>query len=108
MKPRCVLTAIVGAALTGCADEPQNLDEGSDRPMKPIEAAIFDPAPGGAKIQPRAAAEDARCEPMADDGACALVCDPDELLERYVPEGTCIHFVCTTRDGASHHMGACR
>jgi hypothetical protein len=109
MKPRCFLTTIVGAALTGCAGEPENLNEVVwDRPAKPPETALFDSAGDEADVEALVVPEDSRCEPMADDGACALVCDPDALIEHYVPPGTCIHFVCTTRDGSSHHLGACR
>jgi len=99
---------LVGAALAGCAGEPTNMDELTERPFKPIEVAMIDDGSDEADVDARVLAEDARCEPMAEDGPCALICDPDALLEHYVPAGTCIHFVCTTRDGARHHMGACR
>ena len=108
MYPRCLLAMLVGAALTGCAGEHQNMDEDWDRPTKPIEAAVSDDASEDVDVEPAVLSEDERCEPMAEEGACALVCDPDALLERYVPEGTCIHFVCPTADGERHHMGACR
>ena len=99
---------LVGAALAGCAGEPPNTDELAERPSDPIQIAMSDASNEAADVDARVLAEDARCEPMADDGPCSLVCDPDALVEHYVPSGTCIHFVCTARDGSSHHLGACR
>lgn len=47
------------------------------------------------------------CEPPTDEGPCSLLCDPDALIENYVPKGTCVHFLCTLRDGTRRNVGAC-
>ena len=99
---------LVGAALAGCAEEPPNLEVASDGPTKPMHAARLGVTINETDTASPDLFEDPACEPMADDGPCALVCDPEALLQRYVPEDTCVHFLCTARDGTHHNLGACR
>jgi hypothetical protein len=43
--------------------------------------------------------EDDYCELLPACGPCSLLCDRDALVEQYVPEHTCVAFVCDLTDG---------
>ncbi|MBZ0235682.1 MAG: hypothetical protein K8M05_25365 [Deltaproteobacteria bacterium] len=48
------------------------------------------------------------CETVEEDGPCSLLCDLDALVEAYVPEGACAHFICAFPDGSERNIGVCR
>lgn len=82
---------------------------GPDRPSADLaEVAAFDLAiDDEQKASPYEHDDAEACEPPADEGPCSLLCDPDALVETYVPEGTCVHFLCTLGDGTRRNVGAC-
>ena len=41
------------------------------------------------------------------EGPCSLACDPDALIDQYVPPGTCIAFECPHLDGSTTRVGGC-
>lgn len=109
MRNHIFAAMLVGAALAGCAEEASTTDEWiPDGPTKPIRPTSRDFAVDERDIAPGRLAYDTSCEPLADDGPCSLLCDPDALLEQHVPEGTCVVFVCTLRDGTERSLGGCR
>jgi hypothetical protein len=48
------------------------------------------------------------CSLLPDEGPCALACDPDALIETYVPAGSCVAFACTLDNGQEIAVHACR
>lgn len=103
MKSRSLTAMLVGAALSGCTDEVSNV-----RSPLPIDDIVQDANVDVAMEHDVASADRTEtCEPAADEGPCSLLCDPDALIETYVPEGTCVHFLCTLRDGTRRSIGAC-
>jgi hypothetical protein len=48
------------------------------------------------------------CDHLPADGACALACDPEKLVEHYVPVGTCVLIQCTLDTGETFKTGGCR
>ena len=107
---RHILAAmLLGAALSGCADELPSIAD----PGKPIIHDLAAVAARDFAIDDEHEAslhepdEPGSCEPPTDEGPCSLLCDPDALIETYVPEGTCVHFLCTLRDGTRRNIGAC-
>ena len=48
------------------------------------------------------------CSLLPDEGPCALACDPDALIEAYVPAGSCVAFACTLDNGQEIAVHACR
>ncbi len=105
---------LLGAALSACADElPSIADPDLPGPGQPIlhdlaEVVAHNLAIGDEhEASLHEADEPGTCEPPADEGPCSLLCDPDALIETYVPEGTCVHFLCTLRDGTRRNIGAC-
>lgn len=96
---RAIIAALVlcGAA---CADSEPELPAPSEDVLPPESDAIVDPV---GEIR---SAE--LCEVPADaEGACALVCDPDALVELYVPEGVCATFECVV-NGTTRRFGGCK
>ena len=94
MLLRAITAAVLlcGAACVDSSDEPVN---------SPTDGELDPDDPG----QIRAAYP---CEVPADaEGACALLCDPDAVIEQYVPEGTCTIFECTALDGTTVRTGGC-
>jgi hypothetical protein len=49
------------------------------------------------------------CEISADvnEGPCLLACDPDALIDQWVPKGTCVAFECPLSDGTNVRIGGC-
>lgn len=98
---RAIIAALVlcGAA---CADsEPEQLPDESEDVLPPESDAIAHPV--GEIRSARA------CEvPAGAEGACALACTPEDALELYVPEGTCVIYECTLADGTPTRVGGCR
>lgn len=47
------------------------------------------------------------CDVLPCDGPCSLACDRDELVEQYVPAGTCVSFYCELTDGRVMVLDAC-
>lgn len=103
---------LIGTALSGCADEPPSLAD-QDLPGGPSIHDLAEVAANDLTIDNEHEAslhepeEPGSCEPPTDEGPCSLLCDPDALIETYVPEGTCVHFLCTLRDGTRRNIGAC-
>jgi hypothetical protein len=70
------------------------------------------PAPSDSEIDqienPRFAPEPGQCDMLpADNSACAHACDPD-MLEAFIPPGTCVIFDCPLGDGTQVRVGGCR
>lgn len=98
-----VLTLALTALLQACAE----------RPHPTILENNNDSHPGGAILQHLPDLEIALsqrdiCTVPPSEGPCSLACDPEQLSEQYVPEGTCVTFVCTTTDGMLFGVSACR
>ena len=47
------------------------------------------------------------CDHLPDTAPCSLLCDRDALADQYVPENTCVVFVCTLTDGRAVSVHAC-
>ena len=47
------------------------------------------------------------CGALPADGACSLLCDVDMLVANFVPEGTCVAFICDLNDGQTIAMHVC-
>lgn len=101
MMIRAITAALLlcGAACADSSDEPV--------PDTPVEEdgdpTVTDPDPEGFAAQGAPF-----CEVPADaEGACALACDADAVIEQYVPEGTCTIFECPHADGSSIRTGGC-
>lgn len=47
------------------------------------------------------------CAQLPADGACSLACDPEALVEQYVPKGTCVLITCTLDTGETFNTGGC-
>jgi hypothetical protein len=51
----------------------------------------------------------ALCEFVAvQEGPCSLACEPEALVEQFVPRGMCAMFDCAKRDGSIGRLGGCR
>lgn len=47
------------------------------------------------------------CGVLPEEGACSLLCDVDALVATFVPEGTCVAFICDLTDGQTIAMHVC-
>jgi len=90
-------TIIAGLLLCGaaCADEAQD-------PTIPETPDIADVATAPGEVRSAFI-----CEPVETEGACALACDNDALIDQYVPEGVCMILECELVDGRTIPAGGC-
>lgn len=85
--------------LAACVDEPSTSGPPFDATVAVADKSWMD--------EDSSADEDI-CEFLPEHGACSLLCSFDELVESYVPDGTCVAFICDLTDGRSVTMHACR
>ena len=110
-----LIRAFIAALLFGgaaCADQDylDQADPVTDPTTKPPATNPTEQLSETQTEETAAAAASAVCEiPLdADPGdPCNLACDPEGLLETYVPEGTCIQFECKLTDGTPIRVGGC-
>jgi hypothetical protein len=89
-------TALV-LALAGCIDDGAIVDSPSSDELAALSA------------ERAVAGDDATdvCALLPDCGACSLACAPEQLVEQYVPDGTCAVFACELTDGRLLHVSVC-
>jgi hypothetical protein len=86
------------AALAACAD-----DAVPDEPDVPDNPNIADPETDATLYS------GTLCEisPQTNQGPCLLACDPEALVDQWVPEGTCVAFECPLANGTTIRVGGC-
>ena len=97
------LTVLLSTASIGClADvaETVELDSALTAPASAMNHAVekrelLDEAPADL------------CAVLPESGPCALACDPDALVDRFVPQGTCVTFRCELTTGEVFQTGGC-
>jgi hypothetical protein len=86
-------------SVTACATDDVDVD--TDDPIERTDTAM--PAHRDGKTQGLPEI----CTRLPLDGPCALACDPEHLVDRYVPAGTCALFSCTPEGGEPFSTGGC-
>ena len=101
---RNILLAILvssSALVTGCTDD-LAMDQ-RDLEVQPLDATD--------DAQPEAAAVAETggdfCAELPSEGPCSLACDPDALIDQYVPHGQCVMYRCELTSGAVFRTGGC-
>ena len=92
-----VCTLII-AMLAACAD-----DTVPDEPAVPDNPALANPE-ADTQLYSGALCE---ISPQTNQGPCLLACDPDALIDQWVPKGTCVAFECSLSDGTNIRVGGC-
>ena len=97
-----MLRAITAALLVcGAACAESTADEAVPEPV----VETVDPA--GANPQGHVWGAELCAVPPDAEGACALACDPEAVLEEYVEEGVCVLFECPLANGDITRVGGC-
>ena len=47
------------------------------------------------------------CGELPSEGPCSLACDPDALIDQYVPHGQCVTYRCELKSGEVFRTGGC-
>lgn len=47
------------------------------------------------------------CAALPEEGPCSLACDPDALVDTFVPKGTCVTYRCELKSGQVFQTGGC-
>jgi hypothetical protein len=106
-----MMRAALVVLVAGCVGDVQALDEPAPiEPDKPSAGEDDDPVPAMPTTptgQVRSTGPACLVAP-GQAGACALACDPEELVAQFVPEGTCTLFECELVDGTRARFGGCR
>ncbi|HSD89179.1 MAG TPA: hypothetical protein VLB44_16740 [Kofleriaceae bacterium] len=109
MMNKLLVVALAALVLPACLDEDtgsnRTLDLSTDTPTDTIETA----QPGTTHVVKRVddQPDTSVCAYLPkDDSACAHACEPDVLIN-YVPEGTCVTFLCDLTNGSQYKTGAC-
>jgi hypothetical protein len=98
--PRASLPLALAVALfAGCADA-ETEDDG-------IETWIDDTHVLVAPTVDEPEESEDICAYLPAEGPCALLCDPDALVEQYVPEHVCVVFACVLTNGKHVTAHAC-
>ena len=86
----------VALFLAACVDLPT--DDGDQ---------VGAPAPAAVALELALALElEPVCPIVADDGPCAVACDP-EAIRAFIQPGTCVTFRCYLADGTETRAGGC-
>lgn len=104
LKLIALLTILSTAACT--TEDGETGDEGLAE-TGAIEGAI-DTTPTSERTQTaRGVSGDDLCAHLPTEGPCSLACDPEAMIEQYVPAGTCVLFGCTLDTGETYNTGGC-
>ncbi|MBA3391948.1 MAG: hypothetical protein H0T89_04850 [Deltaproteobacteria bacterium] len=109
-----MMTRAITAALLVCAAcVDSDTDAEVPSPIEPDKPGGTDPTEPeldelDATRSIRSASPDI-CEPDPEAvGACALACDPQAVIDNFVPVGVCAIFECKLADGSLERVGGCR
>jgi len=113
--PAILLAVSAAFVLPACladADAPADLALREPAVVAPHGAQDGIPAPGfddarGELDAPAADQPAEYCKYLPADGPCALACDPEVLIERFVPIGTCMILECQLTNGEPLNVGGC-
>jgi hypothetical protein len=99
---RAILVGLLVCA--GCLDGDPNASEpgGTTTGEQPSIGALFD-----ASDELVQGPQPSVCDVLPCDGPCSLACDKDDLVDQYVPPGTCVSFYCELTDGRVLVLDAC-
>ncbi|HEU0034898.1 MAG TPA: hypothetical protein VFQ53_29940 [Kofleriaceae bacterium] len=101
MRTRLAFATVLAGmlAISACTSSDEAPDEG------PVNPDSLEPMTSN--DESLVAAPSDPCAVVATEGACTLVCDPDRLVEEYVPPGSCVTWLCELRDGGTRRVGGC-
>lgn len=73
----------------------------------PTPAPGFSPHDAVAKQEVLDEAPADYCAELPSDGPCSLACDPDAMIDQYVPHGQCVTYRCELKSGQVFRTGGC-
>lgn len=99
----------------GCVDGSDS-DKVEPTPVRPDKGDDGDgtpaPDPGSGSVDAERELQppgpDDTCQVLPQPGPCEYACQPEILVDLYVPEGTCAMFECPVVDGTTTTVGGCR
>lgn len=116
------ILVVSSALLVGCTDDLSVDQRDLEVPLPEETVAAVTagdavpcptPLPGFARhdaIEKRDALDEAPadfCAELPSEGPCSLACDPDAMIDQYVPQGQCVTYRCELASGQVFRTGGC-